>query len=248
MKNYKMTVLYDGTHYKGWQIQKSTSDTIQGKLSDILLKLTSKPVEVIGSGRTDAGVHSIGQTANFHADIPEGMSVSDLQKYINAYLPEDIAVTSLEEADDRFHARFDAASKTYRYRIYVGDTKNVFERKYVYSYKEAVLDAEAMRRASQYLLGKHDFKAFCGNKHMKNSTVRTVTDIRIEETSDEIAIYFEGDGFLQNMVRIMTGTLIEAGTGIRTPESVEEALKSLDRTRAGFKVPPQGLCLMEVRY
>lgn len=253
MRNYKIKVQYDGSRYKGWQLQKSTPETIQGKLQQILSRLSGEAVEVIGSGRTDAGVHALGQIANFHISLPEEMSDHELLLYLNRYLPEDIAVTDLCLVDDRFHARFSAKEKTYRYRIHVSPIAEVFEKKYIYTYLDYPLDTAAMKQAASFLIGKHDFRSFCGNKHMKKSTVRNIFDIHISEIRDahglkEIQIDYRGDGFLQNMIRILTGTLIEVGSGRRSPSSMPELLASLDREKAGYTAPAQGLCLMEVKY
>lgn len=245
MKNYRITVSYDGTRYKGWQVQKSTDDTIQGKLQKVIESICNHPVEVIGSGRTDAGVHAKGQIANFHMEgsFDEG----ELLTMINRYLPGDIAVTSLSLVDDRFHSRYNAKSKTYVYRINTSQMSNVFEHRFVYEYGQA-LDEDRMREAAGLLLGTHDFKSFCGNKKMKKSTVRTIYAIDIERIGDEIKISYTGDGFLQNMIRILTGTLIEVGRGDKRPEDVTEILKAKDREVAGYTAPPQGLILEEVQY
>ncbi len=245
MKNYRITVSYDGTRYKGWQVQKSTDDTIQGKLQKVIESICNHPVEVIGSGRTDAGVHAKGQTANFHMEgsFDEG----ELLAMINRYLPGDIAVTSLSLVDDRFHSRYNAKSKTYVYRINTSQMSNVFEHRFVYEYGQA-LDEDRMREAADLLLGTHDFKSFCGNKKMKKSTERTIYAINIERIGDEIKISYTGDGFLQNMIRILTGTLIEVGRGDKRPEDVTEILKAKDREVAGYTAPPQGLILEEVQY
>lgn len=245
MKNYKIIIQYDGTRYKGWQVQNSTDMTIQGKIQRVLSEMAGQEVEVIGSGRTDAGVHAYGQAANFH--LPEKFKTEEILEYLNRYLPMDIAVTEIREADERFHARFHAVSKTYMYRIHRSTIPNVFERKYMYTYTEP-LDVEMMRKAAKILTGTHDFMAFCGNKKMKKSTVRTVTDIIIEETETELRISYSGDGFLQNMIRIMTGTLIEVGNGTKTLSQVEEILQKKERRNAGYTVPPEGLCLKEVHY
>lgn len=245
MKNYKITIQYDGTRYKGWQVQNSTDMTIQGKIQSVLSQMTGQEIEVIGSGRTDAGVHAYGQTANFH--VPEQFEAEEILEYLNHYLPMDIAVTDIREVEDRFHARFHAVSKTYIYRIHRSTIPNVFERKYMYTYTEP-LDVGMMREAANILTGTHDFMAFCGNKKMKKSTVRTVTDIIIEETGSELRISYSGDGFLQNMIRIMTGTLIEVGNGTKTLSQVTEILQKKERQNAGYTVPPEGLCLKEVNY
>lgn len=245
MKNYKIIIQYDGTRYKGWQVQKSTDMTIQGKLQDILSAMCGQEIEVIGSGRTDAGVHASGQVANFH--VPEQFTAKEIMDYLNHYLPMDIAVVSIEEVDERFHARYHAVSKTYMYRIHTSNIPNVFERKYMYTYMEP-LDIHRMKIAASLMLGTHDFAAFCGNKKMKKSTVRTVTEILIEEKEDEIQISYTGDGFLQNMIRIMTGTLIEVGNGSKLPEDIPDILEKRERENAGYTVPPEGLILKEVFY
>ncbi len=245
MKNYKILVQYDGTRYKGWQVQNSTDMTIQGKLQAVLGELAGEPIEVIGSGRTDAGVHACGQVANFH--ISEAFLGEEILDYLNQYLPMDIAVTSIEEVEERFHARFHATGKTYQYRIHTSRIPNVFERKYMYTYTTP-LDVDRMRKAASYLLGTHDFMSFCGNKKMKKSTVRTVLAIEIEEKPAEIVISFTGDGFLQNMIRIMTGTLIEVGNGTKQPEDMVGILEGRNRELAGYTVPPEGLMLKQVEY
>lgn len=245
MKNYRMTVQYDGGRYHGWQVQKTSDMTIQGKLQNVLASLAGRPVEVIGSGRTDAGVHAAGQVANFH--IEGGHTPKELLEYLNRYLPEDIAVTELCETDARFHSRYHAQSKTYCYRIHTSPVPNVFERKYVYTYAEP-LDVAAMERAASLLTGTHDYTSFCGNKHMKKSAVRTVFDISVRKAENELNLSFTGDGFLQNMVRIMTGTLIEVGNGRREAESMTAVLAAKNREAAGYTAPPHGLRLEKVTY
>lgn len=245
MKNYKLTIQYDGTRYKGWQGQHSTDLTIQGKIQEVLTKMAGEPVEIIGSGRTDAGVHALGQVANFHGK--ETWSNEEIHSYLNRYLPEDIAILKVEEVEMRFHSRYQAKAKTYLYRIHTGEIPNVFERKYVYHYK-GHLDADAMKQGAGYLVGTHDFKSFCGNKKMKKSTVRTIYEIQIEEIGDEIQIYYTGDGFLQNMVRILTGTLIEIGDGRRRAEDIPAILEGKNRELSGYTAPPCGLTLYKVTY
>ena len=245
MKNYKIIIQYDGTRYKGWQVQKSTDMTIQGKIQDVLTAMAKEEIEVIGSGRTDAGVHALGQVANFH--MPAHFNTEEILEYLNHYLPMDIAVMEIKEVPERFHARFNAVSKTYVYRIHTSRIPNVFERKYMYTYTEE-LDVNKMRQAANLMLGTHDFAAFCGNKKMKKSTVRTVEDIHIEEMENELRISYTGDGFLQTMIRIMTGTLIEVGNGTKQPEDVISILNSKIRENAGFTVPAEGLILKNVEY
>lgn len=246
MKKIKITIAYDGSRYNGWQIQRSTDNTIQGKISAVLSRMCGHMVEVQGSGRTDAGVHALGQAASF--EIEESWSADHILKYLNQYLPEDIAVLSAEDAPDDFHARFSAKSKTYSYRIHTSSIPNVFERKYVYTYTDKPLNTGRMRQAATLLLGTHDYKAFCGNPQFKKSSIRTIMDIRIEETESGITISYTGDGFLQNMVRIITGTLIEVGNGSLSPAMITEIIESRDRKMAGFTAPPQGLALVRVEY
>ena len=245
MKHYKMIVQYDGTRYKGWQGQNSTDMTIQGKLEAVLGRMAGHPVEITGSGRTDAGVHARGQVADFWME--EHFEKEAILEYLNSYLPEDIAVISMEEAADRFHSRYAATAKTYRYQIHTGTIPDVFARRYEYHYTEP-LDIDRMKQAAGYLVGTHDFKAFCGNKRMKKSTVRTIYDISIRKEGADIRIDYRGNGFLQNMVRILTGTLIEVGDGRRKPEEINDILASLDRENAGYTAPACGLMLLEVEY
>lgn len=245
MKNYKITIQYDGTRYKGWQVQKSTDMTIQGKIQDVLSQMVGQEIEVIGSGRTDAGVHAYGQIANFH--IPNHFSANEILKYLNHYLPMDIAVLDIEEVEERFHARYHAISKTYVYRIHRSEIPNVFERKFMYTYTED-LDIQAMKKAAEFLIGTHDFMAFCGNKKMKKSTIRTINAINIVEKGNELYISYTGDGFLQNMIRIMTGTLIEVGNGSKSYLEIPKILEGKDRQKAGYTVPPEGLILEKVYY
>ena len=247
-RNIKITLQYDGSRYDGWQKQGNTDKTIQGKLEQILEKMAGQTVEVHGSGRTDAGVHAWGQVANFHLPAScAGMSAEELKAYLNRYLPDDIAVLSAQEAGTRFHSRLNAVSKTYCYRIETAAKKNVFERRYVYGLGEP-LDIASMRRAATYLTGEHDFKAFCSLKRIKKSTVRNLTAIELTMQESVCELHFRGNGFLYNMVRILTGTLIEVGLHKRTPESVAEALFSCDRALAGFTAPPEGLFLERVEY
>lgn len=243
--NYKITLAYDGSRYDGWQKQGNTTQTIQGKLEALLTRLEGQEIEVHGAGRTDAGVHAKGQVCN--CKLNRDWQEEELRDTMNRFLPEDIAVLSVEKAKDRFHARLSSTGKTYCYRIHIGTVPNVFERKYVYSH-ETDLSVERMRQAIPYLIGTHDFKSFCSNRHMKKSTVRTLDSIFIEEMENEIRITYHGNGFLYNMVRILSGTLIEIGEGKRTPKSMTEILEEKDRQQAGFTAPAQGLILCSVDY
>lgn len=245
MKNYKMLVSYEGTRYNGWQKQGNTSNTIQEKLEKILFKMCGRYIEIYGSGRTDAGVHAKGQVASFKTETK--LNPKEIRDYFNKYLPEDIAVSSVEEADERFHARLLAKRKTYEYRIFTGDVPEIFGRRTRYDYR-GDLDVRLMRKGAEFLVGKHDFKAFCSASRIKKSTVREIYFINISEIPDEIIITVCGNGFLYNMVRIITGTLIEIGRGERSPNSIEEILKSRDRKNAGYTAPPEGLTLLSAEY
>ena len=218
MRNIRLVLQYDGSRYSGWQSQKHEENTIQGRVTAVLERLLGESIELAGSGRTDAGVHALGQVANFRTESDLGCA--ELVKELNRYLPEDIAVLSAQEAPLRFHSRLNAARKTYRYRIWNSPVHNVFERKYVYALEQE-LDEEAMRRAADRLLGTHDFRAFSSYRRTKKSTVRTLERIGIERRGEELQLSFTGDGFLYHMVRILTGTLIEVGLHRREPEEME---------------------------
>lgn len=244
-KNYKLTIQYDGTRYRGWQSQKSTDVTIQGKLNAVFSQLEGKEVELQGSGRTDAGVHAVGQTANVHLSVD--MTIPQILAYVNHYLPEDIGVVDMEEAPERFHARLSAARKTYIYRIFNSSAPNVFERKWMYTIPEK-LDLSAMEQAAAFLEGTHDFAAFCTNRSKKKATVRTIYQIEISRKEQEVDIIITGNGFLHNMVRIIVGTLVEVGLKKREPEEVAAILKSEKRENAGITMPAKGLTLWKVEY
>lgn len=245
MQNYKMVIAYDGSRFNGWEKQGNTELTIQGKLESVLSLMVDGPVEVIGAGRTDAGVHAKGMTANCRMETKR--SPEAIRAYLNRYLPDDICVRDVRIAGERFHARYNAVGKTYQYTCYVGDLKPVFNRKYVYIPEEAP-DVDRMRKAAEYLVGTHDFASFCGNSRMKKSTVRTVDKIEITQTGSFLHFTYHGNGFLQYMVRILTGTLLEVGFKKRKPESMPVLLESRDRSQAGFTVPARGLCLLKVDY
>lgn len=244
-QNYKMLLSYDGGRYYGWEHQPGIELTIQGKLESVLSLMTGEPVEVIGAGRTDAGVHAKGMVCNAHMDTQ--MSPEEIKEYMNHYLPDDICVREVKIAADRFHSRYNALGKTYCYTCYVGDLKPLFNRRYVYAIKEP-LDLDRMRQAAAILEGEHDFGSFCGNPKFKKSTVRIVDRIEITQKGSYLNMSFHGTGFLQHMVRILTGTLLEVGMGKREPENMYELLETIDRKKAGPTAPPQGLCMMEVDY
>lgn len=244
MKNYRLLIEYDGTRYYGWQRQSARS-TIQGKLEAVLAVLNGKETEVIGAGRTDAGVHAKGMTASVCLETT--LTPEEIRDYLNRYLPDDIAVREVKEASPRFHARYNAIGKTYCYTCYDGEVKPVFDRRF-YTRLEEKPDLDRMRRAAEILTGEHDFRNFCANPRMKKSTVRKVDRIDIEREDGYLRFTFHGTGFLQNMVRIMVGTLLEVGCGRMEPEQIQKALTCRERCKAGPTVPAQGLCLMSVDY
>ena len=244
MRNIRLHICYDGTRYKGWQRLPGVDNTVQGKLEQTLSRILGEEIAISGSGRTDAGAHALMQVANFHCE--NTMPCRELLSQLRRYLPEDIGIDSCEETSARFHARLNCTSKTYRYRIWNSDKPCVFRRRFVYVLPEA-LDVEKMRQAAAHLVGQHDFSAFCANKKMKRSTVRRLDAITISRDGEELVLEFTGDGFLYNMVRIMVGTLIEVGLNRRDVDSIP-SLFGGKREEAGYLVPAQGLCLMEVKY
>ena len=244
MRNIRLDICYDGTRYNGWQRQTSHDNTIQGKLETALSRILGEPIEISASGRTDTGVHARGQVANFHTGST--MTCPELLTELRKYLPEDIGIYSCREVSPRFHARLNALEKTYQYRLWNSAQPCVFDRRYVAVMEES-LDVEAMRAAAEKLLGTHDFSAFCANKKMKKSTVRTIKSFTVQRVGEEIRFTVTGNGFLHNMVRILVGTLVEVGRGERQVDSIP-ALFGGKREDAGFLAPGKGLCLMEVRY
>ena len=244
MRNLRLDICYDGTRFKGWQRLSGTDNTIQGKIETALSRILEEPIEISGSGRTDAGVHARGQVASFHCE--SNMSSEEILSNLRRYLPEDIGIYSCKEVSPRFHARLNAKEKTYLYRIWNSEAPCVFERKFTAQFPEK-LDLEAMRQAAVQLCGEHDFSAFCGNPKFKKSTVRFVRSIDMQRCGHEIRIEVTGNGFLHSMVRIIVGTLIEVGRGERCVDTIP-MLFGEKRAEAGFLAPAQGLCLQEVYY
>ena len=245
MANYKFIVTYDGTKYYGWEHQPKVDETIQGKMESVLSRMLNEDVEVIGCGRTDAGVSARGYVCNAHLKTDEKPEV--VRDYLNRYLPDNICVDSCVIASDRFHARYNATGKTYRYTCYIGDTKPVFDRKFVYTL-DFKPDIEEMKKAAKYLTGEHDYASFCSNPKMKKSTVRKVDSIVIEKNGDYLTFTYHGSGFLQHMVRIMTGTLLEVGEGKREASSMPTLIEAKERAKAGACAPANALCLIRVEY
>jgi tRNA pseudouridine38-40 synthase len=249
MRTLKLTLAYDGTAYAGWQRQPG-KPTLQETIEQAIKSVTGKRTIIAGSGRTDAGVHAIGQVASF--DTESTLSPLALQKALNAHLPRDIAVTHAADVATSFHARKSAVSKRYRYLIVNSRTHDVFRRGYSWHYCYGKLDAEAMHAAAQHWRGTHDFRTFETQWPQRSSSVRTVLDISVARLpapqNKVIQFEVEADGFLYNMVRTMVGTLVEIGRGRRSTEWTVELLTAGDRRRAGMKVPAAGLFLLEVKY
>lgn len=245
IQNFKLHIQYDGSRYNGWQNQKNTQNTIQTKLETVLSRMVDAPVQLSASGRTDAGVHARGQVANFKADTT--MTCEQVLSYLNQYLPQDIAVTTVELAEERFHSRLNATEKTYVYRIWRSEIPDVFQRNYRYTLT-CPLDLDAMRQAASFFWGTHDFQSFCATKPGKKSTVRTLSTIELTEKGKELRFTFTGNGFLYHMVRILVGTLLEVGQGRRQPSDMAALLEAKERGQAGYLVPAEGLCLERVEY
>lgn len=242
---YRCRVIYDGARYHGWQRQKGTPLTIQQKLEEALGRILQQKISVIGASRTDAGVHALGQVAHFAAR--KRVNLEKLAVGANALLPPEIAVEKLREVKGRFHARYDAAGKLYRYWIWNDTARPVWDRERAW-YVRRALDLSAMRRAARCLVGRRDFKAFTSTDQRKGSTVRTVRSIQIRRMGKRIRLDFVGDGFLYNMVRSIVGTLVEVGKGRIPPDRIGQILASRDRRRAGPTAPGCGLFLVRVMY
>lgn len=251
LENYKLLISYDGSRYLGWERQPGIDRTIQGKIEAVLTRMLSaegelrQPVDLIGAGRTDAGVHARGMCANVFLDSKR--SEGEIRAYLNRYLPDDISVDALSICGKRFHARYHARGKLYRYSCYFGEKKPVFERKYLLILPE-MPDVERMRLAAEALIGEKDYRSFCGNPRMKKSTLRRIDRIEILERKGCLRFYFHGSGFLQHQIRIMVGTLLEIGFGKREPGDMERILLAKDRSQAGYTAEAGGLCLMRVDY
>lgn len=247
MRQFILSVSYDGTRYRGWQKQHNTSNTIQAKLSQVIERAFSQPIDLQGASRTDSGVHAIDQKATFQLDTI--LSCDEIRGTINQYLPEDIAVLHCEEVPLSFHVRHKAIDKTYRYAIWESDKPDVFCRAYEWTVA-GPLDVELMEQALQVLKGKHDFKGFTVGTATKK-TIRTITQVGIRVTPSEqgrrIELSFIGDGFLHHMIRLIVGSLVAIGRGETEADRLSAVLNSGNRSLA-ILAPPQGLCLMEVRY
>src|SRR3989338_5526102 len=242
-RTVKLTIAFDGTRYEGWQSQR-TGKTLQEVFEKILAQLFKVPTPIIGSSRTDSGVHAEGFVAHFKTK--SRLTDQAIQKALNFYLPKDIVVLSAGTVRPDFHARFDAKSKIYRYTILTRKTRPIFEAPYVL-WHPYPLNVMLMKQAAGTLKGRHDFRAF-SNKDVEKSTVRTIKKISVARRKDRITVTLEADGFLKQMVRVIIGTLLEVGSGKMAPQKITQILKSKDRNQAGPTARPHGLTLVKVTY
>lgn len=245
MKNYKIIVQYDGSKYKGWQKLRDNDLTIQGKIEAVLTKMAGEEIQVIGCGKTDAGVHAQNYVANFHTNSK--MSPKLILNHLYEFLPEDIVVKSVEEVHDRFHSQHNAKSKTFVYSITKGRFRNVFNRKYSF-HSEEKLDLSQMRSAAEYLVGTFDYQSFTSLKEGSRSTIRTINSLEIIENGIVIEIVMNGDDFLLHMARLIVGILLEVGKNKIKPAEVQKILNDKKRTEAVTMAQPKGLCLQDVQY
>lgn len=244
MKRVLLVVAYDGTAYNGWQLQPGAS-TIEGELNKALSALLCEEIQVIGASRTDSGVHALCNVAVFDTDAR--IPAEKISYALNQRLPEDIRIQKSMEVDGQFHPRHCNSKKTYEYRILNREFSLPTKRLYAH-FTYVPLDTELMRQGAEYLIGEYDFKSFCATAAVVETTVRTITDIRIEKTGDEIVIRVTGTGFLYNMVRIIAGTLMEVGRGNYSPEKVQEILAAKNRQAAGPTAPACGLTLVKYEF
>jgi len=244
LKNFKLTIEYDGSAYYGWQRQ-SHHPTIQGTIEQVLKQITQTKVTLIGSGRTDAGVHALGQIANFHCDTK--LTAKTFMAGLNSLLPDDIVIKDCCEIDNDFHARYHVKNKTYTYRILNRKVPSAIYRKYAW-YISKPLNPVLMGSAAEHLIGTHDFKTFEGSGSPRMNTLRSVQAAIIKEEEDILAFKITANGFLKFMVRNIVGTLVEVGMGKRNPDDIKIILQSKDRKCAGATAPPHGLFLISIEY
>lgn len=244
MRNIKLTIEYDGKDFNGWQKQP-TKLNIQGEIERAILEVTGEEVELIGSGRTDAGVHALGQVANFKTN-----STISTQKFpiaLNTKLKKSIRIINAEEVEERFHSRYHCKQKTYRYVINNSENGTAIYRNLEFHYPQT-LDIKSMQKAASFFIGEHDFKGFKASGTSSKSSVRTIYQARVYQEGNRIYIELTGNGFLYNMVRIIAGTLIEVGSDKILPEELPAIIASGDRTKAGKTLPAHGLYLVKVEY
>jgi tRNA pseudouridine38-40 synthase len=244
----KLILAYDGGAYAGWQIQPD-KPTVQGVLEATLKQITQETIRVSAAGRTDAGVHALGQVVGLATETR--LCNADLHRALNAVLPNDVAVLTVEDAPERFHATHHAVAKCYRYQIHNGRTPSIFDRQYAWHYPQP-LDAAAMHAAGQFLVGQHDFSSFETAGSERADSIRTIHELKVlrgtGEMSNRVTVDVAGDGFLYNMVRTIVGTLVEVGDGSRPVEWPAAVLEARDRRTAGQTAPPHGLFLVSVTY
>ena len=244
MRNIKLIIEYDGKSFNGWQKQP-TKLNIQGEIEKAIGEITGEEIDLIASGRTDAGVHSLGQTANFKTNT--NIAAEKLAYAINSKLKKSIRIKCAEDVDERFHSRYSVKSKTYRYTINTSTHGSAIFRDMEYHFP-IKLDVEKMRIAAKYFEGEHDFKAFKASGTSSKSSVRKIFNADVLQNGERIYIELTGNGFLYNMVRIISGTLVDVGIGKIKPEEIENIINSQDRTKAGKTLPANGLCLVQVNY
>ena len=244
MRNIRLTIEYDGKEFNGWQKQPNKLN-IQGNLEKVISDLTKEEIEIIGSGRTDAGVHALGQVANFktNSNIP----IEKFAIAINSRIKQSIRIKKAEEVDERFHSRYNCKRKTYRYIINTSETGSAIYRNLEYNIKMQ-LDVKKMQEAVKFLVGEHDFSAFKSSGTSSKSSVRTIYNAKVEQDGERIIIELTGNGFLYNMVRIISGTLVEVGLNKIKPEDITKIIESKNRQNAGKTLPPCGLYLVSVEY
>ena len=244
MKRYRLKVAYDGTNYCGWQVQPNEV-TIEGVLNKTLSDLLNEDIEVVGASRTDSGVHSDGNYCIF--DTETHIPAPKIAYALNQRLPEDISIVKSDEVDEDWHPRYQNSMKTYQYTIINRDMPDPVRRLYTY-FTYSKLDVDKMKEAAGFLVGEHDFAAFCSTGSQVENTVRTIESLEVTQNGDEIAIIAKGNGFLYNMVRIIAGTLLEVGEGKLEPSDMEDIIASKDRGRAGKTAVARGLRLVEIKY
>ena len=240
----KLVISYDGTNYAGYQIQDNAV-TVQSVLEDALEKLTGEKISTVASGRTDAGVHALGQVVSFETN--SSIPPEKFYKALNVHLPEDVKAISSEQVDKDFNARKSAKNKTYTYSVYIAETLNPLKERYAVNVPKSV-DFSLIKQGAKELVGEHDFKCMCSVGSSVNSTVRTVYSVDVLIDGTDVKFVVKGNGFLYNMVRIMVGTLIQIGLKEKTIEDLKKALETGDRTLVGRTFPAKGLCLTKVEY
>ncbi len=247
MRNIRLDLQYDGTHYHGWQIQ-SRCETVQGKILEAVQSMVNHaPVKLVGASRTDTGVHALGQVVNFW--IPEQISISPKAFFhgLNSLTPDDIVITNVQEVSPKFHARFDAKGKTYCYQVWNATCASIYHRRFSWHIRDP-LDLDGMRRAARHLLGSHDFRSFQASSCSAATSIRSIFALHIQRRKQCVRVFIRANAYLHHMVRNIVGTLVEMGMGRKDPEMMFSILTSKDRTLAGVTAPAHGLFLVKVHY